>query len=183
MVQFACFRKGPGLEDALIRIVTYSRYHHIAIRFTAPVVVEVKGSVYDIKAGELFEARPGGVCRLKNLDDRHDPGQEVDFFEYKMPLMHHEVQDAAAWLVSQLGKPYDLLNDARFVPLIRLLVPEPKGWDRTHVYCSELAVEMSRQIKRPIIERCLAWQVPPRDIPRCPLLRHVATEVVRPARA
>lgn len=179
MLQFAAYRSGKGLIDAGIRLFSYSLYHHIALRLTAPVTVEFGGDqIFDLKAGTVIEARPGGVKRLKSISDQHTPGEVVDFFEYKIPLTHYEIQVGTSFLVSQLGKAYDWLNDVRFIPGIRLMVPTPAGsiWDRKHVYCSELAVEMSHQIKRPILERVPAWKVPPGDVPKSPLLKLVGTE-------
>lgn len=178
MLQFAAYRSGKGFIDAGIRLFTYSPYHHVAVRLTLPVTVEYCDKIYDLKAGEVIEARPGGVKRLKSISDQHTPGEVVDFFEYKIPLTHYEIQVGTSFLVSQLGKAYDWLNDVRFIPVVRLMVPTPVGsiWDRMHVYCSELTLEMTHQIKRPILERVPAWKVPPGDVPKSPLLKLVGTE-------
>jgi hypothetical protein len=177
MLQFANYRDGKGFIAGGEHLFTYSRYNHTAIRFTEEVVVELNGKTHTILPGEVIEAWFGGVRHTGNLSAQHDQGERVDLYEYKLPLMHSEIQRAAEFLVSHLGKPYDTVNVLRFVPLVRAVVPAPAGtiWDRTHVFCTELAVEMSRHIGRPIIERCPAWQVPPRDPPRSPVLKFVGT--------
>jgi hypothetical protein len=181
MIQYCCFRKGKGVVDAAIRLLTYSPYHHVALRFTDSVTVDLSGRIYDLQAGEVIEARPGGVARLKSLNDGHVAGEEVDLFEYRISLMCSEIQRGATFLVSQLGKSYDWINDVRFMPFVRLLIPRPEGkiYDRKHVYCSELAEEMSREMQRPLHERIPAWKIPPGFIPTCPLLRQVGTVIVK----
>jgi hypothetical protein len=141
------------------------------------LTVEVDGNAHHIAAGNVIEAWQGGVRLSESLSSSHTPDTPVDIFSYRHELSRAEERMAAQFLISQLGKKYDYLNVARFVPVVRIIIPKPMGkvWERSHVFCSELAVETSIQISRPLFQGCKAWEIPPRDIPRNRLLRFERT--------
>ena len=171
MIYIAAYR-GIGWVSKAIRLLTYSKYSHIGVLFTSDMEVEVAGKVHIIRAGNVIEAWQGGVRLSGSLLASHTPDTPVDMFEFKTPLSREQEMRAAQFLVSQLGKSYDYLNVLRFVPVVRWLFPHPmpSAWTRSRVFCSELAMEMSIEIGRPLLERCKPWEVPPRDPPRSPLL-------------
>jgi uncharacterized protein YycO len=174
MIRLAAFQ-GKSLISRIIRAVTYSEYSHLGMEFAADM--EVGGSRYVrcINRGSVIEAWKGGVKLSSSISERHTPGTAVDLFEFKTPLSRHEAERMAIFLLSQIGKPYDYLNVARFLPIVRMILPRPGPastiYRRKHLFCSELCVEACRAVGRDIIMRCPAWQVPPRDAPRSPLLR------------
>jgi uncharacterized protein YycO len=181
--------RGIGWVSGLIRLATYSvalvggkevpGYSHIGILFTADMDVEVGGIVHCVKAGNVIEAWQGGVKLSASLGERHTPGTPVDLFEFKTPLTPAQERIAAQFLVSQIGKGYDYLNVLRFVPIVRFLFPKPSPsiWTRNHVFCSELALDGFADCGRALLDRCRAWQVPPRDVPRSPLLMFQKTVI------
>lgn len=176
MIQLAAYR-GKSWVSRAIRVLTYSEYSHTAVRFMCDLEVGTDRGVRKIAAGNVIEAWSGGVRLVKDLSAQHTPGTPVDLFELKQPLTAGEATQMAAFLVQQLGKPYDYVNVMRFVPLARLLAPRPAAgwWTRSHVFCSELAMEAFATAGRPLLERCPSWEVPPRDPPRSPRLEFVMT--------
>ena len=172
MLRFAAYRGIGWISDG-IKLLTYSPFSHIGILFSEDLTVEVSGNTHHIAAGNVIEAWQGGVRLSESLSSSHTPETPVDIFSYRRELSRTEERMAAQFLISQLGKKYDYLNVARFVPVVRLAISKPIGnlWERKHVFCSELAVEMSFQIRRPLFQCCKAWEIPPRDIPRNRLLR------------
>ena len=171
MIQIAAYR-GIGLISAGIKLATYSRYSHIGIYFSADMEVFECGRTHQIAAGNVIEAWQGGVKLSASLSERHTKGTPVDLFSFKTPLTERQEQLGAQFLIQQLGKPYDYINVVRFLPIVRALVPKPAPsvWTRSHVFCSELGLEFSIHAGRTLLERCDSWQVPPRDLPRSPLL-------------
>lgn len=178
MLQIAAY-KGIGFISKAIRLLTYSQYSHIGVLFTEDMDVEVDGKVHVVKAGNVVEAWQGGVRLSASLGASHTPGTVVDLFEFKTPSNGLQERMAAQFLVGKIGKPYDYINVVRFLPLVRLLVPKPAPsiWTRSHVFCSELALESFADAGRPLLERCNAWEVPPRDIPRSPALMLVKSVI------
>ena len=159
----------------LIRWQTRSAYSHIAVRFTQDMWVKLDGAREKIiKAGSVIEAWKGGVRMAGSISSSHEPGTRVDLFEFKAPLDEREMQTLAAFMVRQLGKGYDYRS------IVRFLTREPVDhWRRTKWFCSELAFEACLTAGRNLLERCAAWEIPPRDIPRSPLLWPAGHEVTR----
>jgi hypothetical protein len=171
--------KGISADSDAIKVLTYSVYSHSAALFTEDMDVEVNGQRHFIGAGSVIEAWRGGVKHSTSLSERHEPGTVVDLFAFKTPLTKDQEQKIAACLISNIGKKYSYGNVARFVPIVRLLVPKPLpfGYTRTHVFCSELFLEACACGNVLLLERCNFWEIPPRDPPRSPLLYFVKTEV------
>lgn len=180
MIQIAAY-KGKSFISRMIRLLTYSEYSHIAIRFMVDMEVEYSGGLRVIAAGNVIEAWSGGVRLAKDISAQHTPGTAVDLYEFKTPLTTDQATYMARFLVSQLGKPYDYPNVLRFVPVVRALLPTPPAysWNRTHVFCSELAIQAGAEAGRPLLERCKAWEVPPRDPPRSPALMFSKTLITQ----
>lgn len=171
MLQIAAYC-GIGWVSKAIKLLTYSKYSHIGILFTEDMEVEVNGQEHCIKAGNVIEAWQGGVKLSASLGERHEKGTPIDLFDFKTPLNGLQERLAAQFLVSQIGKGYDYLNVLRFLPIVRMVFPHqlPSIWTRSKVFCSELALEAFADAGRAILERCNSWEVPPRDLPRSPVL-------------
>ncbi len=172
MIQFIAYR-GTSMVSWLIRWQTRSCYSHIALRFTEDLWVQMgDGREKRIGAGNVIEAwQTGGVALHGHAGTVHTPGTRVDVFEYAQDLSLTEAQVMAGFLVRQLGKAYDFMGVARF------LTREPVDhWRRNKWFCSELAFEMALTGGRPLLARCAAWEVPPRDVPRSTALKLVGQE-------
>lgn len=171
MIRIAAYRGKSFVSDS-IRLLTYSVYSHIALEFSEDMEVDVGGKLHVIHAGNVIEAWSGGVRLVANLSEQHTPGTVVDLFCLKTPATEIQNQRLASFLLSQLGKRYDYWNVLRFVPLVRLVMPDPAPsvWTRNHVFCSELALEAFADAGIYLLERCKYWEIPPRDPPRSPLL-------------
>jgi len=171
-IQLAAY-KGISFQSDCIRLLTYSEYSHIAVLFTDDIEVDVDGKTHFIAAGSVIEAwNPGGVRLVSSLSDSHTPHTPVDLFAFKTPLTREEEQKIVRTLIKHLGQKYSYGNVIRFVPIVRLLMPKPLpfAYTRTHVFCSELALEACADAGRWLLERCRFWEIPPRDVPRSPLL-------------
>ena len=175
MIQIANYR-GIGLVSDCIKLLTYSVYSHTAALFTEDMSVIVDGKTHYIPAGSVIEAWEGGVRMASSLSDNHHSRTQVDIFALKSPLSHNDEMRVAEVLIRNIGKKYAYWNVLRFVPVVRLLMrrPIPLGYCRTHVYCSELILAAFSKCVQ-LIERCALWEIPPRDVPRSPLLRFVRT--------
>ena len=171
MLQIAAYQ-GIGWVSKAIKLLTYSKYSHIGILFTEDMDVEVDGKVHCIKAGNVIEAWQGGVRLAESVSTNHTKGTMVDIFKLKTPMRPEQSRRIASFLVGQIGKKYDYWNVARFIPVVRLFMPKPAPsiWTRSHVFCSELALEAFSDGGIQLLERCLYHEVPPRDVPRSPLL-------------
>jgi uncharacterized protein YycO len=171
MIQIGACR-GIGFVSDGIKLLTYSVYSHILLLFTDDIEVEVHGAVHVIHGGNVIEAWKGGVRLAESMSTNHSKGTVVDIFKLKTPMRPEQEKRIASFLVSQLGKKYDYWNVARFIPVVRLLMPKPAPsiWTRTHVFCSELALEAFSDGGIKLLERCPYHEVPPRDVPRSPLL-------------
>jgi uncharacterized protein YycO len=169
MIQIAAYR-GTSFISRLIRWQTRSVYSHIALRFTEALRVRVPlqyghARFVSIAADEVIEAWKGGVRKAANLSAAHTPGTRVDLFSFKVPLTEVETMTVAQFACAQLGKPYD------YGAIIRFLTREPEDhWHKDKLFCSELAFEACLTAGRNLLERCAAWEMPPRDLPRSPLL-------------
>ncbi|MDE2100612.1 MAG: hypothetical protein KGL39_25435 [Patescibacteria group bacterium] len=174
MIRIAAF-KGIGWISDGIKLLTYSEYSHIALLFDEEFHVAGR----HIQKGDVIEAWQGGVKHAKSLSENHTKGTPVDIFSFRKPLTNVEAREAAEYFASNIGKKYDYINIVRFVPIVRVIIPKPapNSWTRQHVFCSELAVQGFAHAQRPLFERCKAWEIPPRDIPRLTLLRHDKTIV------
>ena len=170
-IEIAAFR-GIGWVSDGIKLLTYSVYSHIGLVFTEDMEVEVNGAVHVIKAGNVIEAWQGGVRLAESVSTNHTKGTMVDIFKLKTPMRPEQSRRIASFLVGQIGKKYDYWNVARFIPVVRLFMPKPAPsiWTRSHVFCSELALEAFSDGGIQLLERCLYHEVPPRDVPRSPLL-------------
>jgi uncharacterized protein YycO len=173
MIQI-CAYQGTSLISRLIRWQTRSRYSHIATRFTADKWVKLGDSEKYVHAGNVIEAWEGGVRLAGNISTSHTPGTRVDLFEFAAPLTATEEQAVARFLVRQLGKGYD------YLAIVRFITREPVNrWQKSRWFCSELVFEACLTAGRNLLERCAAWEMPPRDIPRSPLLKSAGHEVTR----
>ena len=180
MIQIANFR-GKGFVSQSIEILTYSKYSHTAALFTEDMTVKLDGIDHHISAGSVIEAWAGGVRLVSSLSAQHTPGTPVDITVFKHPLSAHEEQLVAQCLLRHaLNKTkYAYWNVLRFVPVVRLVMPKPLpfSYTRSHVYCTELIMESFGKAGRWLLERCEAWEVPPRDAPRSPLVMFDRTVV------
>ena len=171
MIQIAAYQ-GVSFISRLIRWQTRSQYSHIAIQFTDDLWVRLGGREHYIGAGNVIEAWKGGVRQAVDISESHDPKTLVDLFEFAVPLTADEEQAMAAFLVRQLGKGYD------YRAIIRFLTREPEDhWHRQKWFCSELAFEAALTCGRRLLERCAAWEIPPRDVPRSPLLKYIEQKI------
>lgn len=170
-LQIANYRGKSPISKA-IRLLTYSCYSHSAVRFTEDLDVQVANTLHFIPAGSVIEAWTSGVRMVESLSSQHDKGTIVDLFETKIPLTKEQEQKIAACLVLHLGTKYSYGNVLRFVPIVRLIMPEPLpfSYTRTHVFCDELVLEAFAAGGVLLLERCKFWEVPPRDVPRSPLV-------------
>ena len=102
-----------------------------------------------------------------------EAGKTFKVLLIKTPLTKQEEQaiaDSAMYHVVHKTK-YSFLMVGRFIPIIRFFFPEPGPFYlRKHVFCSELILKNAATAGRELVERCRAYQVPPRDPPRSPLL-------------
>jgi len=133
-------------------------------------VAKDSGRERKINAGAIVEAWKGGVRMADSISKAHTPGTKVDLFEYEFPLSLTETQQMAGFLVNQLGKKYD------YASIIRFLTRERGRLDNKWI-CSELAFQAAIVAGYPLLKNCAAWEIPPRDIPRSPLLKFVGSEV------
>lgn len=173
-IQILGYRGISGVSDG-IKLLTYSVYSHSAALFTADMNVEVYGKTHFIPAGSVTEAWKGGVKLAENMATNHKERTQVDIFELKTPLLPEQENRVAQFLVQNIGKKYAYFNVLRFVPIVRLLIRKPLPWNylRTHVFCSELVMLAFNAGGVQLLERCQPWEIPPRDIPRSPLLYQV----------
>jgi uncharacterized protein YycO len=180
MIQIAQYRGRSKISRA-IRILTYSQYSHSALRFTTAVRVLRGDREYFIRSGTVIEAWTGGVRLVDSLDAQHQPGTTVDLFELRNPLDEDRLQRLAAFLVSQIGKPYDYINVVRFLPFVHgwIATPPPEAWNRSHVFCSELVMRAFAEVKVWLLERVPAWKVSPGLIAYSPLLKQTDTVITR----
>lgn len=173
MIQIAAYR-GTSLISRLIRWQTRSVYSHIGILFTEAMTVKLANGTHIIPAGAVIEAWQGGVRMSRSLSASHEPGTLVDLFEFVTPLDETETMRAARFLCAQLGKPYD------YAAIVRFLTRDPENhWNKSKWFCSELAVETFFTVGRNLLERCSAWEIPPRDVPRSPLLKSAGRVVTK----
>ena len=122
-------------------------------------------------AGSVIEAWSGGVKLAASLSANHTERTQVDLFELKVPLSPSQEQKIALYLIHNIGKGYSYAGVAQFVPIVRLLFPRPPmPYFRKRVFCSQLVMVAFAVGGVHLLERCDFWQVPPRDIPRSPLL-------------
>ena len=163
---------GKSFVSDCIKLATYSQYSHSAALFTQDMEVQVDGKTHFIAAGSVIEAWQGGVKLASSLSENHSPGTRVDLLEFKKHLTPEQEQRMAAFLVRRIGQKYAYLNVIRFLPVVRLIMPQPLPirYNRRHVFCSELVLESTIDAGTPLLERCNPWEVPPRDLPRSPLV-------------
>jgi hypothetical protein len=170
-ILIANYRGISAVSDG-IRLLTYSCYSHSAAYFDKDIEIQLNGNSHFLAAGTTIEAWSGGVKLAKSLSENHTERTQVDLFETKRTLTHLEEQTIGAFLIRNIGKKYAYGNVARFVPIVRLVIPKPLpyNYDRTHVFCSELVMLAFREAGINLLERCEPWEIPPRDVPRSPLL-------------
>jgi uncharacterized protein YycO len=133
-----------------------------------------KSKIVELEPENIIEAWQGGVRLAKNISEAHTPHTKVDIFSYVEPLSQEQEIVATKFLVAQLGKNYD------YEAIVRFLTREPiNRWNKSKWFCSELAFEASLVAGRRLLENCAAWEIPPRDIPRSPLLRLDRSEWTR----
>jgi len=141
--------------------------------FKNEMVIIYRGSSVTLEAGAVIEAWAGGVRLAASISTNHTPGTKVDLFEFKTPLGPGQERRAAEFLISHIGMKYAYINVLRFIPIVRIFIPDPAplSYDRTHVFCSELACEGMAAAGTALLERCEPWEIPPRDPPRSPMLK------------
>ena len=164
--------RGVGFVSKSIELLNYSVYSHSAILFDNDMDVEVDGKIHFIAACSVVEAWSGGVRLASNISENHHEKTQVDIFDFKTPLTFEQERSVAQFLINNIGKKYAYLNIPRFIPIVRILIPDPPAYSyqRTHVFCSELVLEAFNHAGVFLLERCVPWQIPPRDPPRSPLL-------------
>lgn len=116
-----------------------------------------------------YEAWPGGVQHLDHFGFNHTPGTVIDLFD--VDLTQGELDGLIEFLDSQIGKAYDYRAIAGFI--VRLPVQ-----DKKHLFCSEYIFAGFLHIKKPLLERVQAWEVPPTYLPLSPLLKSAGSTLV-----
>ena len=176
MIELAAYQ-GTSFISRAIRWQTRSCYSHIAARFTTHAVMKAplqygRSKIVEIETGNIIEAWKGGVRLEKSISAAHTPGTRVDIFGFRQRLTQTEEINFTRFLVAQLGKEYD------YGAIVRFLTREPVNrWSKDKWFCSELFFEAALVAGRELLQRCAAWEVPPRDLPRSPLLKFLRTEV------
>lgn len=168
---------GKSAVSEAIKLITYSKYSHTAAYFDSDMEVEVGNATHFIAKGSVIEAWKGGVKLSSSLSERHTRGTQVDLFAFKEPLRPEQEKRMAAYLIRHIGVGYAYSNVARFVPIVRIFVPDPPSQlqARSKVYCTQLFLESCNAADRYPLERCEPWEVPPRDPPRSPMFKFVRT--------
>lgn len=169
--------RGKSLVSDGIKLITYSQYSHTAALFDEDMEVEIAGQIHFIAAGSVIEAWKGGVKHSTSLSERHERGTAVDLFSLKEKLHPDQLAKIAAYLMRHVGVGYAYSNVARFVPIVRLFMPDPPSMfeARKKVYCTQLFLEAFNAGGVYPLERCKTWEVPPRDPPRSPLFKFIRT--------
>lgn len=143
--------KGRGLISRLIGWQTRSAYTHASI-------------VLD--SGEVIEAREfQGVRLLPHLPSDED----IDVFEVTgvtATASADQRRVITAWLMSQLGKPYDYTMVARFVSRRQESRKSSGKW-----FCSELVFAALQKAGVNLLARCEPWEVSPALLSKSPLLK------------
>jgi len=126
------------------------------------------------KTGECIEAwSPGGVRRTEGFGEQHQKGTRVDFFEV-IGITQAQEDAAKAFMLTQLGKPYDWRGVVHFIT-------RPTEED-THYqkewFCSELVFEAYLRSWVNIFERIPAYKVYPGMLAISPKLRFCYSRVV-----
>ena len=172
MIQILAYR-GTSWVSKAIRWQTRSPYSHIAARSTEALWVKRSYGEKLWPANHVIEAwQKGGVSMHESISTVHTPGTKVDIYGFEPQLNSTEVGWFAGYLMQQLGKAYD------FHAIFHFLTREPMShWKKNKWFCSELIFEASLAAGRNLLERCSAWEIPPRDIPRSPLLTYIGQEV------
>lgn len=170
--------QGTGLLSSGVKFFTDSIYSHSAIVLLEDMTLTVDGKEYFLKRGNVFEAWwPGGVHLSPDYGLWHPGHIRVDLFSVFAygGLAEADETEVIRFLIKNLGKKYDLLNVFRFIPLVRLLIPDPApySYDRTHVFCSELVLEALAKVGCRLLERIAFWKVPPGGIPTSPLIQPI----------
>ena len=145
----ALYRGTSGLSKA-IRFINWSDYSHAAY--------------IDVDTTEVFEAWKGGVRKVANLSDQHDPGTEVDLFVVE--ATPEQNQAVKKFLVSQVGKGYDYAAIMGFL-IRRDEAPE----DQTKWFCSELVFAAYQSAGIDLLARIPRWKVYPGMLAYSPLLK------------
>ncbi len=176
MIELAAYQ-GTSFISRAIRWQTRSRYSHVAARFTGHADIKApqqygRSKIVSIDPGCIIEAWKGGVRLEKSIGSNHTPGTKVDIFAFKKPLTQLQEIAMTRFLVAQLGKEYD------YQAIIRFLTREPVNrLNKAKWFCSELFFEAALVGGQELLERCAAWEIPPRDPPRSPLLKFIRQEV------
>lgn len=138
------FYKGKSLLSRGIQLRTWSEYSHAAWLFGDESVIE---------------AWTNGVRHVSSLSRAHTPGTVVDVF--RVPEIDDATieasnrrQVASAFLLEQLGKPYDFQGIFGF--LLRKEEQSPEKW-----FCSELCFAACKQAGVELLSRVPAWKVDP----------------------
>ena len=143
--------QGKSLLSRLIRWRTWSKFSHAAW-------IKTDGSVIEAWS-------PGGVRLVDNLSTRHTPGTTV--LVYDVPGVNREVVEA--FLVKQIGKPYDYWNILGFV--FRGKIHDPHKWICSELVFAALLAGGVRVLNAP------AWKVSPGDLSLSPVLTFVRREI------
>jgi len=137
--------RGKSLQSKAIRFQTRSVHSHTAIL---------------LKNGMMVEAwYPGGVRAAPIDQHTHVPGTKVDVYSI---LTSYDEAVAEQFLMSQVGKGYDLLSVLRFVT--RRDAPANDRW-----FCSELALTACDRAGARLLVGNYA-HMSPRDVSLSPLL-------------
>ena len=117
----------------------------------------------------LFRSHsPSKVRVIKHLGEGHEPGTQVDVFEFDVRYDYL----ATLYLDGVVGTKYDFLG------IFGFLLHRNKH-SRSKVFCSELAMEYSTVCGTPLLGRIPPYKVSPSMLATSPLLRYVGTTTTR----
>ena len=147
--------KGKSLISKAIRWRTWGDYSHAA---------------WWLRDGSVVEAwHKGGVQRVDSPSTLHQPGTEIDVFDFRgadIPVCHPA---AEKFLLDQVGKQYDFAAVLRGFTF-RLMRENPDRW-----FCSELCHAAAKAGGLPLLSRVSDWKVHPTLLSYSTELVHIGT--------
>lgn len=131
------FTNGRGLSGAIVRWATWSRYGHVGFKFDN---------------NKVLDATPDyGVSYRDAVDD-----DSTEYWRILAP--HQKIEAAAAWAMTQIGKPYDWAAICGWA--WRKDWHNDKAWD-----CSELICAAFDSVNCPLVRSDgLLTRITPRDL-------------------
>lgn len=146
--------QGISATSRIVRWQTRSEYSHVAF---------LLGTNFRSRVIEAWI--DGGVAVHESFRTVHTPNTKVDVYEF--PECDHT--ELTAYLLKQVGMPYDWVSVARFVT--HRPASENGAW-----FCSELVISACRHVGVNLL-RIPAHHASPRDVAMSPLLTHAGTWV------